>query len=173
MLNNDPKRIEDVKDVIGRKGWPNEKGRDGERTPMQWDASANSGFNKGAKPWLPVGPDYAKRNVASQQADPDSVLNWYRGLIRLRHEHPAFSGDYVSVNRNDPNVLGYLRVSPKGTALVLLNMSPQAAQVALADAEVKQVRNVRLARGARQEASAVRLEPFGVFIAEVERAAAP
>jgi alpha-glucosidase len=173
MLNNDPKRVEDVQDVIGRKGWPDEKGRDGERTPMQWNGSANSGFNNGTKPWLPVGPDYATRNVASEQADPNSVLNWYRSLIRLRREHPAFSGDYVSVNRNDPNVLGYLRVSPKGTALVLLNMSPQPAQVSLADANVKQVRSVRLARGAQQEASAVRLEPFGVFIAEVDRAAAP
>lgn len=173
MMNNDPTRVEDVQDVIGRKGWPNEKGRDGERTPMQWDASANSGFNKGMKPWLPVGPDYATRNVASQQADPNSVLNWYRALIRLRREHPAFRGDYVSVNRNDANVLSYLRVAPKGTALVLLNMSPQPAQVSLADAEVKQVRSVQLARGARQEASTVRLEPFGVFIAEIDRVAAP
>lgn len=173
MLNNDPTRVEDVQDVIGRKGWPNEKGRDGERTPMQWDGSANSGFNKGTKTWLPVGPDYATRNVASQQADPNSVLNWYRALIRLRHEHRAFSGDQVSVNRSDPNVLGYLRISPKGTVLVLLNMSPQPAQVSLADADVKQVRGVRLARGAQQEGSVIRLEPFGVFIAEVDRAAAP
>jgi alpha-glucosidase len=172
MLNNDPKRVEDVQDVIGRKGWPNEKGRDGERTPMQWDGSANSGFNKGAKPWLPVGPDYAARNVTSQQGDPNSVLNWYRALIRLRREHPAFSGDYVSVNRNDPNVLGYLRVSPKGTALVLLNMSGQPAQLSLTDAGVTQLGRVLLARGAQQELSAVRLEPFGVFIAEAENAAA-
>jgi alpha-glucosidase len=173
MLNNDPKRIEDVQDVIGRKGWPNEKGRDGERTPMQWNDSVNSGFNKGTKPWLPVGSDYATHNVASEQADPNSVLNWYRALIKLRREHPAFSGDQVSVNRNDPNVLTYLRVSPQGTALVLLNMSPQPAQVSFADAEVKGVRAVQLARGAQQEASAVRLEPFGVFIAEIDRAGAP
>jgi alpha-glucosidase len=172
MRNNDPRRMEDVQDVIGRKGWPNEKGRDGERTPMQWDGSANAGFNKGTKPWLPVGPDYATRNVASQQGDPNSVLKWYRALIRLRREHRAFSGDYVSVNLNDPNVLGYLRVSPKGTALVLLNMSGQPSQLSLSDAQVTQVGGVLLARGARQEASAVRLEPFGVFIAEADRAAA-
>ena len=40
MENNDPKRNEDVKDPIGRLGWPKEKGRDGERTPMQWDTCA-------------------------------------------------------------------------------------------------------------------------------------
>jgi alpha-glucosidase len=170
MVNNDPSRVEDVQDVIGRKGWPAEKGRDGERTPMQWDSSANAGFNKGAKPWLPVGPDYATRNVASQQADPNSVLNFYHALIRLRRDNPAFNGDYISVNRSDANVLGYLRVSPRRTALVLLNMSSQPAQVALTDVEVKQVGGVLLARGARQEGATVNLEPFGVFIAEANRA---
>jgi len=57
MTNNDPKRKEDVKDPIGRVGSPKEKGRDGERTPMQRDESANAGFSK-AKPWLPVPPSY-------------------------------------------------------------------------------------------------------------------
>ena len=58
MENNDPKRKEDVKDPIGRTGWPQEKGRDGERTPMQWDAAPNAGFSK-KTPWLPVPPSYA------------------------------------------------------------------------------------------------------------------
>jgi len=50
-------RKEDVKDPIGRTGWPQEKGRDGERTPMQWNDSANAGFTRGT-PWLPVPPSY-------------------------------------------------------------------------------------------------------------------
>ncbi len=57
MENNDPTRREDVKDPIGRTGWPQEKGRDGERTPMQWNAKPNAGFSKKA-PWLPVPPSY-------------------------------------------------------------------------------------------------------------------
>jgi alpha-glucosidase len=169
MRNNDPKRVEDVQDVIGRKGWPKEKGRDGERTPMQWDGTANAGFNTGAKPWLPVGADYATRNVAAEQADARSVLNWYRALIRLRREHAAFGGDYVSVNRNDANVLGYLRVSPERTALVLLNMSANPAEIALSDTEVKQVSKVLLTNRAQQQGSAVSMQGFGVFIAEVTR----
>ena len=55
MQNNDPTRREDVKDPNGRLGWPQEKGRDGERTPMQWSDTPNAGFTKGI-PWLPV-PD--------------------------------------------------------------------------------------------------------------------
>jgi len=57
MENNDPKSKEDVQDPIGKLGWPLEKGRDGERTPMQWNDSANAGFSK-AKPWLRVPPSY-------------------------------------------------------------------------------------------------------------------
>ena len=56
MRTTDPARIEDVHDPIGKLGWPKEKGRDGERTPMQWDAAANAGFTTAAKPWLAVPP---------------------------------------------------------------------------------------------------------------------
>ena len=65
MENNDPKRKEDVKDPIGRVGWPEEKGRDGERTPMQWNTAANAGFST-AQPWLPVPPSYSKHNVETE-----------------------------------------------------------------------------------------------------------
>src|SRR5437588_5999851 len=45
MTTTEPKRKEDVKDPIGKLGWPKEKGRDGERTPMQWDDTTNAGFS--------------------------------------------------------------------------------------------------------------------------------
>ena len=54
MMTSTPTRVEDVKDPIGKTGWPKEKGRDGERTPMQWDASApQAGFSTSATTWLP------------------------------------------------------------------------------------------------------------------------
>jgi len=56
MENNDPQRKEDVRDPIGVIGWPKDKGRDGERTPMQWSAGATAGFSTGASTWLPVAP---------------------------------------------------------------------------------------------------------------------
>jgi alpha-glucosidase len=65
MENNDPTRKEDVKDPIGRTGWPKEKGRDGERTPMQWNTAPNAGFSK-KSPWLPVPPSYRTHNVATR-----------------------------------------------------------------------------------------------------------
>src|SRR5579862_8128241 len=74
MQNTDPVRKEDVKDPIGRVGWPQEKGRDGERTPMQWDDSPNAGFTRGV-PWLPVPPSYKTVNVAAELKDSASILN--------------------------------------------------------------------------------------------------
>src|SRR6202043_2069200 len=109
MENNDPKRKEDVKDPIGRVGWPKEIGRDGERTPMQWNDGVNAGFSK-AKPWLPVAPSYKTHNVAAEMKDENSILSFYRQLLALRHKEPALlDGDYTSINENIPNDLAYPR----------------------------------------------------------------
>src|SRR5262249_882597 len=68
-----PTRVEDVKDPIGITGWPKEKGRDGERTPMQWDHSnAQAGFSINSHPWLAVPANYQTLNVKSELADPHS-----------------------------------------------------------------------------------------------------
>ena len=129
MQNTDPVRKEDVKDPIGRVGWPQEKGRDGERTPMQWDDSPNAGFTRGT-PWLPVPLIYKTVNVASELKDPSSILNVYRSLLALRHQNRALlDGDYVALNENDPNVLSYLRRYKNEAVLVVLNMSSQPQQV--------------------------------------------
>ena len=131
MENNDPKRKEDVKDPIGKTGWPREKGRDGERTPMQWNDSANAGFSTVA-PWLPVDPNYKTHNVESEGKDPDSILNFYRKVLALRHSDPALlEGRYVPLNENDPNVLSYLRQYKDEAVLVVLNMSGKSQNVRL------------------------------------------
>ena len=82
MRNNDPKRREDVKDPIGRTGWPKEKGRDGERTPMQWNSEPNAGFST-RKPWLPVPASYRTHNVETESNDPNSILNLYKEVLEL------------------------------------------------------------------------------------------
>jgi alpha-glucosidase len=174
MENNDPKRKEDVKDVIGQKGWPQEIGRDGERTPMQWDSSTNAGFNKGRTPWLPVDANFVTHNVATESADPKSVLNWYRHLIRLRRSDPAFyDGDYVALNETDPHVLSYLRKSPKDTAVVVLNMSAEPQTVALDRSKVGGAKGKVLLStgnpGNSLDLTKIALEPYGVVIAEVTK----
>ncbi len=123
MENNDPKSKEDVRDPIGTLGWPLEKGRDGERTPMQWNASAHAGFSM-AKPWLPVPPSAQTHNVESELRDPGSVLNFYKRLLFLRHHEEALlDGEYIPLNENSPNVLSFLRRYKNEAVLVILNMS--------------------------------------------------
>ncbi len=127
MANNDPKRVEDVRDPIGKIGWPREKGRDGERTPMPWDGTPLGGFTKGSTSWLPLGPDHATHNVAAESHDPKSLLNFYKLLIRLRRENASLrEGAVTIVDSRNPNVLTFLRQKDASTVLVALNCSPES-----------------------------------------------
>ena len=131
MENNDPKSKEDVKDPIGRRGWPQEKGRDGERTPMQWTDGKNAGFTKG-KPWLPVPASAKTHNVSTEMKDENSVLSFYRQLLAMRHKEAALlDGDYSALNENDPNALTYVRRYKDEAVLVVLNMSAAEQKVRL------------------------------------------
>src|ERR1700722_7963239 len=171
MENNDPTRKEDVKDPIGRTGWPHEKGRDGERTPMQWNDSANAGFSK-ATPWLPVPASYKTHNVASESEDPNSVLNLYKKVLALRHTNEALlEGNYKALNEDDPHVMSYLR-SYKGTGvLVVLNMSasPQKAKFDLSKEGFGRsiLKTLIASSDAAVKGDEVSLEPFGLLIAEL------
>jgi alpha-glucosidase len=171
MENNDPKRKEDVRDPIGKTGWPAEKGRDGERTPMQWNTAANAGFSQKA-PWLPVPPSFPTHNVASEAKDPDSVLSLYKKVLALRHTNGALlEGAYSALNEDDVNVMSYLR-SYKGKAvLVALNMSatPQKASFNLSSKgfPVFNLKPLIASAEAAAKVKEVMLEPFGLLIAEV------
>src|SRR5260370_17401540 len=74
MRTTPPARKEDVQDPIGKIGWPEEKGRDGERTPMQWDKTKNSGFSSAGRTWLPLLPSAAEYNVESPWRAPAPLL---------------------------------------------------------------------------------------------------
>ena len=129
MENNNAKSKDAVRDPIGKRGWPLEKGRDGERTPMQWNDAKNAGFTKG-KPWLPIPPSYKTHNVETEAKDPNSILSFYRQVLALRHKQPALlDGDYTTLKSDDPNVLTYLRRYKDEAILVALNMSPSEQKV--------------------------------------------
>ena len=102
-------------------------GRDGCRTPMQWDASAFAGFSEVA-PWLPLADDFAGNNVACQRADPASLFNLYRRLIALRRVRPALRRGAYRPLEADGDVLAYIRETEGDRLLVALNFgSGQAA----------------------------------------------
>jgi alpha-glucosidase len=174
MENNDPKSKEDVKDPIGRTGWPDEKGRDGERTPMQWSDSPNAGFSS-VTTWLPAPPSYRTHNVASEEKDPDSILNFYRRLLALRHTDPALmEGEYVALNDSDPNVLSYLRRYKDEAVLVVLNMSAieQTVRFDLAPQGFAKAKSTTLLTTMKPSPVGTELlsvAPFGVYVARLTK----
>jgi alpha-glucosidase len=103
-------------------------GRDNSRTPMQWNAWPNAGFSD-ARPWLKVNANFEMINVASQQQDPDSVLNFYRTLIQLRkQQRTLIYGRYVLELKEHAQIYAYRRVLEGDEFVVLCNMSSKSAR---------------------------------------------
>jgi alpha-glucosidase len=124
-------RRSQILDPPGRRYWPFFKGRDVNRGPMQWEASAHAGFTAG-DPWLPVHPGYVKRNVAAQREDPDSVLSFYRALIRLRRSSPALRRGTIRLIPDQARQgLAYLRTHPREELLVAVNFRAKESRVTL------------------------------------------
>jgi alpha-glucosidase len=177
MATTPPTRKEDVKDPIGITGWPKEKGRDGERTPMQWDSGPNAGFTKeGVTPWLPIPPSYKTVNVQTEVADFDSLLNWYKQIIEFKKSDAALSqGDQIMLNTSDSNVLSWLRKGPNGEAVVVacnFTAQPQKISFDLSSQGItsKNARTLMKTPGSSDPASldAVQLPAFGVYIGKVQ-----
>ncbi|WP_263365248.1 glycoside hydrolase family 13 protein [Edaphobacter bradus] len=134
MVTTPPTRKEEVKDPIGITGWPREKGRDGERTPMQWDNSKNAGFSMADSTWLPVAANYETKNVKAEESNPDSLLNWHKQLITMRRNDPALRhGNMIMLDETNPSVLSYIRSDVAGhhSILVALNCTAQQQTVTL------------------------------------------
>jgi len=99
-------------------------GRDGCRTPMQWDATAFAGFST-SKPWLPVADDFAHENVVNLEADERSILSLYKALIALRKKLPQLmSGDYVPIAAQGELLL-YRRQSEGKAVVIALNLGAE------------------------------------------------
>ena len=103
--------------------------RDNGRTPMQWDSSAGAGFTTGV-PWLKINPNYTSINVASQEKDAGSCLNYFRKMVKLRKENPVLIyGAYTLLDKNNPDVYAYTRNLAGKKFLVLLNFTNKNATV--------------------------------------------
>jgi alpha-glucosidase len=99
-------------------------GRDGCRTPMQWDATRYAGFSQ-SKPWLPLPEDFRHENVVNLEADERSILNLYKALVRLRKKLPQLvSGPYVPIAAQG-DLLLYRRGTDAATILIALNLGDQ------------------------------------------------
>ncbi len=176
MVTTPPTRKDEVKDPIGIRGWPKVKGRDGERTPMQWDAGKDAGFSTAAKTWLPIPPSYKTVNVAAEEKAPDSLLHWYRQLIALKRSDAALrEGDETMLNENDAHVLAWMRKGADGEVVVVacnFTAQPQTVSLDLAGKGVEGTHATTLLKtpgGADPESlQSVALGPYGVYIGRVK-----
>ena len=95
--------------------------RDNGRTPMQWTAEPKAGFTTG-EPWIQVTDNYRYINVQAEQEDPDSILNYYRKLVRLRKEYDVIArGEFEPLDVRNPSVLVYKRLLEGEELLVICN----------------------------------------------------
>jgi alpha-glucosidase len=109
-------------------------GRDGCRTPMQWDSTTQTGFSS-VEPWLPLGSALDQDNVLAQRSDNTSVYWLYRRLIDLRRKRPALSlGRYGSVCA-DGNLLVFTREHEREQLLVALNFASEPVAASLSSGE--------------------------------------
>lgn len=97
-------------------------GRDNARTPMQWSAGKNAGFSTGT-PWLDINGNHTKINVEAQDKDPNSVLAFYRKMIRLRNHNKLLrSGAFRSVEISR-KLFVFERIHDKEKITVVINFS--------------------------------------------------
>jgi alpha-glucosidase len=103
-------------------------GRDGCRTPMQWDDSRHAGFST-EKPWLPLPDTFAEENVENQRRDSGSLYQLYRHLIALRRTRRALAaGSYQSIVASG-NLLVFVRELANERLLVALNLGSEPTAI--------------------------------------------
>ncbi|MEO0902979.1 MAG: alpha-amylase family glycosyl hydrolase, partial [Bacteroidota bacterium] len=111
-----------------------EAARDNGRTPMQWNETTNAGFSQ-AKPWLKVHPNHkGGLNVADQEKDENSVLNYFRKIVQVRKDYLGLVyGDYTLLLEDNEQVYAYTRILDDEKYLVLLSFSTEPATIDLSD----------------------------------------
>ncbi|PKO15439.1 MAG: hypothetical protein CVU39_11030 [Chloroflexi bacterium HGW-Chloroflexi-10] len=157
-----------VQDPVGKHYWPFYKGRDGCRSPMQWQPDTNGGFTSGT-PWLPQHANVLTRNVAAQETQQDALLPLYRSLLRVRKNSSALQGGFYQPLTFDPRrMLAYLRQDSEQTVLVALNFSRRKVKLflstSLARTDWQFLYSTHRSECPKIHQRAIQLEPFEVLL---------
>jgi alpha-glucosidase len=121
----------ELTDVQGLEFWPKDKGRDGCRSPIVWDASEDNGGFSSATPWLPVKPPQLSRAVSLQAQQNDSVLQHYKSVLAYRRATPELrSGKTTFIDLPEP-ILGFYRLQEASGVTCLYNLSPEPITLAV------------------------------------------
>jgi len=126
-MSNGKIRGKDIQDPLGKS--ISFMGRDSYRTPMQWNVSKNAGFSD-SKPWLPLNADYKEKNVEIQSEETDSILHWYKNLIKLRKNTPTLQqGDFIFLLEEHKDLLAYKRKLNNQEIVIILNFSAKQSHM--------------------------------------------
>ncbi|MDW6005261.1 glycoside hydrolase family 13 protein [Vibrio mangrovi] len=99
------------------------KCRENGRTPMQWNSQPYAGFST-ASPWYAANPNYPEINVAIQESDQHSILNFYRTLLQYRKENPVIrDGEFQLLLTDHPDIFAYQRATQEQSVWVIANLS--------------------------------------------------
>jgi alpha-glucosidase len=141
-------------------------GRDPQRTPMQWDGSLHAGFSP-SEPWLPIPPDFHRRNVKVLAEDPRSTLALYKRLIELRRRHRALAvGQYAQITCAG-NVMAYERFDGAERLVVALNFGQAAESLPLGSHSGRILLSTHLDRDGENLTERIDLRPDEGLIALV------
>ena len=135
------------------------------RNPMPWSSAAHGGFTQANRPWEPLQPGHATRNVAVQDTDPASLLNHYRRLIRLRQAEPALSrGSFRSIETGREDVIAWERAAEGRRLIVVANLSDAAIRDFAVPGRDGAVVAAELLHATPVVAGAATLEPHRVHV---------
>lgn len=140
--------------------------RDNARTPMQWSSKENAGFTTGM-PWLKVNSNYKEINVKSQEKDADSVLNYYRKLVKVR-KSPEYKevftyGQFEPAYEDTDSIMAYYRFDGEKRVLVVANFGKEAVELELQ----YPVKNIILSNRDRKKAErTLQLDSLEVIVLE-------
>ena len=129
-------QFEDLQDPYGIQFWPEFKGRDGCRTPMVWDQSANGGFSS-AKPWLPVPAEHIAKAVSVERGKAGSLMAQYQRFIAFRKLYPALSKGDIHFTHEVGPVLGFERRFGNEVIVCYFNMSAAEQTIVAPAAELQ------------------------------------
>lgn len=140
--------------------------RDNARTPMQWSNKENAGFTTGM-PWLKVNSNYKEINVKSQEKDADSVLNYYRKLVKVRksseYKEVFTYGQFEPAYEDTDSIMAYYRFDGEKRVLVAANFGKEAVEVELQ----YPVKNIILSNRDREKAErTLQLDSLEVIVLE-------
>lgn len=141
--------------------------RDNSRTPIQWNQNKNAGFSD-HQPWFPVNPNYQQINVAEQQDNPNSILNFYKAMIQLKKSDDVYTyGKFDLVDTTNEQVFAYTRTLDDKQILIVGNLTDQITSLNMPDYMSNHSNHILLHNYKDRAINMNALRPFEAFVLDL------